>query len=85
MFQDCHLALNNCQPRQQVKAIAYRDLTIGYDSEQPNKKPVLPISKGSQMITFRFDNELLLTIRASGTEPKIKYYADFRVTDKDEE
>ncbi|CAG7831113.1 unnamed protein product [Allacma fusca] len=71
---------NNSCRNLEIKAIAYRDLTIGYDSEQPDKKPVLPVSKSSQMITFVFDNSLVLTIRASGTEPKIKYYADFRVT-----
>ncbi|XP_048852081.1 phosphoglucomutase-2 [Brienomyrus brachyistius] len=53
-----------------------RDLTTGYDSSQPDKKAVLPISKSSQMITFSFSNGGVATMRTSGTEPKIKYYAE---------
>jgi len=51
-------------------------LTIGYDSNTIDNKPLLPISKSSQMITFTFDNGLITTLRTSGTEPKIKYYAE---------
>uniref|UniRef100_A0A8P0PLP8 Phosphoglucomutase 2 like 1 n=1 Tax=Canis lupus familiaris TaxID=9615 RepID=A0A8P0PLP8_CANLF len=58
-------------------AILYtRDVTTGYDSSQPNKKSVLPVSKNSQMITFTFQNGCVATLRTSGTEPKIKYYAE---------
>lgn len=53
-----------------------RDLTIGYDSTQPDNKPVLPVSKSSQMITFYFENGCVATLRTSGTEPKIKYYTE---------
>ncbi|KFO24030.1 glucose 1,6-bisphosphate synthase [Fukomys damarensis] len=53
-----------------------RDVTTGYDSSQPNKKSVLPVSKNSQMITFIFQNGCVATLRTSGTEPKIKYYAE---------
>jgi len=58
-----------------------RDLTIGYDSSNPPSfKPTLPLSSGN-MITFRAGNEaarqeVVLTIRTSGTEPKIKYYLE---------
>jgi phosphomannomutase len=55
-----------------------RDLTAGYDSEQPYRRPILPISKSSQMITFTFSNGLVATLRTSGTEPKIKYYTELR-------
>ncbi|XP_043928614.1 glucose 1,6-bisphosphate synthase [Protopterus annectens] len=54
-----------------------RDCTTGYDSSQPNRKSVLPLSKSSQMITFTFENGCVATIRSSGTEPKIKYYTEF--------
>jgi len=30
------------------------------------------------MITFYFDNGSVITIRASGTEPKIKWYSEIR-------
>jgi phosphomannomutase len=54
-----------------------RDLTgDGYDSSQPGQKPILPVSQSSQMITFTFKNGLVATLRTSGTEPKIKYYAE---------
>ncbi|XP_065264022.1 glucose 1,6-bisphosphate synthase [Emys orbicularis] len=53
-----------------------RDVTTGYDNSQLNKKSVLPASKNSQMITFTFQNGCVATLRTSGTEPKIKYYAE---------
>lgn len=53
-----------------------RDLTTGYDSSQEDKKATLPVSRSSQMITFTFDNGLVVTLRTSGTEPKIKYYTE---------
>ncbi|KDQ20355.1 hypothetical protein BOTBODRAFT_51664 [Botryobasidium botryosum FD-172 SS1] len=58
-----------------------RDLTVGYDSANaPSFKPDLPLSAG-HMITFRAsdtnsENSIVLTIRTSGTEPKIKYYLE---------
>ncbi|KAG7458701.1 hypothetical protein MATL_G00223390 [Megalops atlanticus] len=55
---------------------AVRDLTTGYDSNQTDKKAVLPTSKSSQMITFTFSNGGVATMRTSGTEPKIKYYTE---------
>lgn len=53
-----------------------RDLTTGYDSSTPDKKATLPVSESSQMITFVFKNGMEVTLRTSGTEPKIKYYAE---------
>ncbi|XP_029918708.1 phosphopentomutase [Myripristis murdjan] len=55
---------------------AVRDLTTGYDSNQPDNKAVLPTSASSQMITFSFSNGGVATMRTSGTEPKIKYYTE---------
>ncbi|KAF8626172.1 hypothetical protein AX15_005059 [Amanita polypyramis BW_CC] len=56
------------------------DLTIGYDSgNPPSYKPRLPLSSG-HTIQFRAESEdklqIVLTIRTSGTEPKIKYYLE---------
>ncbi|XP_034475978.1 glucose 1,6-bisphosphate synthase-like [Drosophila innubila] len=53
-----------------------RDLTTGYDSSTPDKKPVLPVDENTQMITFTFKNGFVITLRTSGTEPKLKYYAE---------
>ncbi|KAF8876038.1 hypothetical protein CPB84DRAFT_1796184 [Gymnopilus junonius] len=57
------------------------DLTTGYDSgNPPSYSPVLPISSG-QMIQIRAGNKsqgisISLTLRTSGTEPKIKFYLE---------
>ncbi|XP_075224425.1 phosphoglucomutase 2 isoform X2 [Lycorma delicatula] len=53
-----------------------RDLILGHDTTQPDNKPYLPVSSSNPMITFTFSNGLCATIRASGTEPKIKYYTE---------
>nr|XP_002127972.1 phosphoglucomutase-2 [Ciona intestinalis] len=53
-----------------------RDLTTGFDSRQNNNKATLPTTPSSHMITFYFANGVVLTIRTSGTEPKIKYYSE---------
>mmetsp|Transcript_23790 Transcript_23790/g.51438 ORF Transcript_23790/g.51438 Transcript_23790/m.51438 type:complete len:653 (-) Transcript_23790:138-2096(-) len=55
-----------------------RDLGIGYDSTTKDKKAMLPSSASSPMITFRFDNGCVAQFRASGTEPKFKYYIEMR-------
>ncbi|CAH8830213.1 unnamed protein product [Trichobilharzia szidati] len=62
----------------QFKITGIRDLTVGYDDHYPDFKPVLPVSASSQLITFDFSNGVTLTIRTSGTEPKIKYYSEMR-------
>ncbi|CAI2166348.1 14746_t:CDS:10 [Funneliformis geosporum] len=61
-----------------------RDLTIGYDTSKPDNQPVLPTSKSSHMITFGLENGCILTLRTSGTEPKIKYYLELSGNDKEE-
>lgn len=59
------------------KISGIRDLTTGIDTSQPDGKSTLPTSKSSQMITFTLDNDTIVTLRTSGTEPKIKYYAEY--------
>lgn len=63
-----------CNDKYAIRTI--RDLTTGYDSAQPDGQAVLPISASSQMITFAFENGVMMTLRTSGTEPKIKYYTE---------
>ncbi|XP_077866779.1 glucose 1,6-bisphosphate synthase-like, partial [Saccoglossus kowalevskii] len=58
------------------KVTGIRDLTTGYDNNQPDNKAVLPTSSSSQMITFTFNNGCVTTLRTSGTEPKVKYYSE---------
>ena len=59
------------------KVLRWRDLTMGYDSATKDHAPLLPCSQSSQMITCWLsetekDEGVRFTIRASGTEPKIK-------------
>lgn len=58
-----------------IKSI--RDLTTGTDTAAADGKSSLPSSKSSQMITFTLDNGTVITLRTSGTEPKIKYYSEY--------
>uniref|UniRef100_A0A8C9GQW1 Phosphoglucomutase n=1 Tax=Piliocolobus tephrosceles TaxID=591936 RepID=A0A8C9GQW1_9PRIM len=58
------------------KIINIRDLTLGYDSSTSNKKSVIMSTPYSQNITLTFENTAILTIRASGTEPKVKWYGE---------
>ncbi|KAG9124379.1 Phosphoglucomutase-3, partial [Ceratobasidium sp. 392] len=60
-----------------------RDLTTGHEFDSsapaPNYAPSLPVSS-AHMITFKAAGDkgtaIVLTIRTSGTEPKIKYYLE---------
>ena len=44
----------------------------------------MPTSATSQMITFYFENGSVLTMRTSGTEPKIKYYTEMIGSSREE-
>lgn len=56
-----------------------RDLgSPGYDSARPDGRPTLPTSASSPMISFRFANGCVAQFRASGTEPKFKFYIEMR-------
>ncbi len=63
-----------------------RDLTVGLIVDHRNggarTKPAFPSSKSSQMITFYFENGCVMTLRTSGTEPKIKWYSEIRQLDR---
>lgn len=57
--------------------LRWRDLTKGYDSGTKDNVPILPSSDNMQMITCwlsgtETDQGIRFTVRASGTEPKIK-------------
>ena len=59
------------------KVVRWRDLTFAFDSATNDHIPILPSCKSSQMITCWLsktadDQGVRFTIRASGTEPKIK-------------
>jgi phosphoglucomutase/phosphopentomutase len=52
------------------------DVTKGYDSTSADHKSILPLTPESHMIMFEFDNGCSVTLRTSGTEPKIKFYTE---------
>jgi len=56
------------------KVKSVRDLTTGYDSGEADGVAKLP--RSSFMITFRYENGGVITVRGSGTEPKLKYYSE---------
>lgn len=63
-----------------LDVLEWRDLTVGYDSISPNKKPKLPTDPTSQMITALIKDAAgrfaRFTCRGSGTEPKLKVYIE---------
>jgi len=59
-----------------VKVASIRDLGTGLDSACADRKALLPSNAAAPMITFRMENGIVLTIRGSGTEPKIKWYSE---------
>lgn len=66
----------------------WRDLTLGYESGTVNNIPGLPVDETSQMITVQLLTEsntehIRLTMRGSGTEPKLKVYIEARADSED--
>ena len=59
-----------------IKIVSLKDITLGYDSTTHNNKSDLPITPDSHMIMMEFENGCSVTLRTSGTEPKIKYYTE---------
>lgn len=49
-----------------------------FDSTTKTKRPKLVTSKSSPMMTIRFTNGTVAQFRASGTEPKFKYYIEMK-------
>eukprot|EP00915_Cephaloidophora_sp_WS-2016_P003556 GHVH01004806.1.p1 GENE.GHVH01004806.1~~GHVH01004806.1.p1 ORF type:complete len:628 (+),score=102.15 GHVH01004806.1:52-1935(+) len=59
----------------QFKVTRIRDVTTGYDSAEPDKKCRFPLTPAANMVTLFFDMGRI-TLRTSGTEPKLKWYAE---------
>jgi len=62
------------------KVLKWRDLTNGYDSMTSDHKPALPVDATSQMLTCELEGNIRMTVRASGTEPKVKIYIESQST-----
>jgi len=65
-----------------VKVTGVRDLGTGLDTTQPDGKAVLPWTQGDMMLTLFFAGGGALTLRASATEPKLKYYLEIKGSDR---
>ena len=52
------------------------DVTLGLDTAAASGLSDLPVTSDSHMIMFAFANGVSLTLRTSGTEPKIKFYTE---------
>lgn len=63
--------------------LRWRDLTLGFDSATLDGKPTLPVDPMAQMITCELQN-VVFTVRGSGTEPKIKLYIEARGSSSEE-
>ncbi|KAA8499584.1 putative phosphoglucomutase-2 [Porphyridium purpureum] len=74
-----------------ASVISVRDLTRGTDTMEPDGQAKLPSNASSQFVTFRIalplengdslvpgDSNVEISLRASGTEPKLKYYSEIR-------
>ena len=59
-----------------VQVTAVRDLGTGLDTRQADGKAILPWTPGDMMVTFWTEGGGSLTLRASATEPKLKYYLE---------
>ena len=56
-----------------------RDVTNGIDTSLPDgARSHLPATPDAEMVTIFFDNGAVVTVRASGTEPKVKYYSELK-------
>lgn len=53
-----------------------RDMGKGVDTSKPDGLTDLPWKTGDLMITFGLEQGGWITLRASGTEPKVKYYLE---------
>jgi phosphomannomutase len=79
----------------ECRVIGVRDLTIGTDSAQPDGMALLPADESTQFVTFSCRSPLVdgdgnamddvrISLRGSGTEPKCKFYSELRCSEDDE-
>jgi phosphoglucomutase/phosphoglucomutase/phosphopentomutase len=61
-----------------VQITSVHDITLGYDSTSADKVSSLPATPESEMLMFEFANAVSVTLRTSGTEPKIKFYTEIQ-------
>lgn len=76
----CCSVLTLLQPMKHALLCAWpRDLGVGLDTREADHQPRLPWRAGDMMVTLGLaqrGSTATLTLRASGTEPKLKYYLE---------
>ncbi|SJM88818.1 probable Phosphoglucomutase-3 [Zygosaccharomyces bailii] len=84
-IRDSYMEKNEKYPEAvgELRVTAFRDLTVGFQSNTANNVPDLPVDSSSQMITIEAkpkdghpDEHVRFTLRGSGTEPKLKVYIE---------
>ena len=58
------------------KVTSVRDIPLGIDTLQTDGASLLPVVTDSFMLTLRLEGGSTVTLRNSGTEPKLKYYVE---------
>lgn len=58
------------------RIVSIQDITMGYDSTTADHVCSMPRTPDSHMIMYEFANGVTITLRTSGTEPKIKFYTE---------
>jgi phosphoglucomutase len=53
-----------------------KDVSLKYDSQTEGMPTDRPVSPSSEMISFELVDSTVMTLRGSGTEPKLKYYIE---------
>ena len=66
------------------KVASVRDVPAGVDTKEADGRSRLPVITDSYMITLRFEGGATMTLRNSGTEPKLKYYIEVFAESKEE-
>jgi phosphoglucomutase len=58
------------------RVASVRDVPLGLDTREADGKSRLPRVTDSFMVTLRYEDGATLTLRNSGTEPKLKFYIE---------
>jgi len=75
MFKEFRNDGKYCEKVGDFAVTRVRDVTTGYDNGETDLKCRFPLTPSANMVTLYFDFGRI-TIRTSGTEPKLKWYAE---------
>uniref|UniRef100_A0A1I8JFC4 Phosphoglucomutase n=1 Tax=Macrostomum lignano TaxID=282301 RepID=A0A1I8JFC4_9PLAT len=75
--------IDHADPPKAYDVLSVRDVSLGFDSGQPDRRCVFPASSGGEMLTLvcrpvgvTDGATATVTLRTSGTEPKLKWYSE---------